>query len=134
MQGLGATGIMASGYTEIESRRFLLSELQYVSDVISLDVYVPNPQPNDYWVGNLGMGLRCFDSGISMYLGNVDLTHLFREEFNNVRFTLPPDALQALKSDAGECSFSVYLNVNNGAGLFLLDNMGFVKKIEVAGR
>ena len=85
-------------------------------------------------LSNLGMGLRCFDSGISMYLGNVDLTHLFREEFNNVRFTLPPDALQALKSDAGECSFSVYLNVNNGAGLFLLDNMGFVKKIEVAGR
>lgn len=134
MQGLGAVGVMASGYTEIESRRFSPAELQYVSDVVSLDVYVPNPQPNDYWVGNLGLGLRCPDSGISAYFGNVDLTHLFREEYNKVQFALQPEVLSVLKSGAGECVFSVYLNVSNGAGLFLLDNMGFVKKIEMAGR
>lgn len=133
-QGLGAVGVLASGYTEIVSRRFSPNELQYVSDVISLDIYVPNPQPNDYWVGNLGLELRCPDSGISEYLGNVDLTHLFREEYNNVQFALPPEALSTLKSGAGECVFSVYLNVTDGAGLFLLDNMGFVKKMELAGR
>ena len=28
----------------------------------------------------------------------------------------------------------IYLNVNNGAGLFLLDNMRFIRLIEFAGR
>lgn len=134
-QGLGATGVVASGYNEIKSRSFTPSELKYVSSVVSLDIYVPNPQPNDYWVGSVGLGLNCPDRGInSMNLGSADLTHMFREEFNNVQFTLPNEALAALRYGVGECSFSIYLNVNNGAGTFLLDNMGFVQIFEVAGR
>lgn len=134
-QGLGATGVVASGYNEIKSRSFTPSELKYVSSVVSLDIYVPNPQPNEYWVGSVGLGLNCPDRGIySMNLGSADLTYMFREEFNNVQFTLPNEALAALRYGVGECSFSIYLNVNNGAGTFLLDNMGFVQIIEVAGR
>lgn len=134
-QGLGAAGLVASGYTEIKSRSFALSELKFVSNIISLDVYVPNPQPNDYWVGDIGLNLSCPDLGInSMYLGNVNLTHMFREEFNNIQFTIPEEVVMNLRYGIGECSFSIYLNVNNGAGTFLLDNMGFVNVLEVAGR
>jgi len=134
-QGLGAAGVTASGFTEIKSRSFALSELKFVSNIISLDVYVPNPQPNDYWVGDIGLNLSCPDLGInSMYLGNVNLTHMFREEFNNIQFTIPEEIVMNLRYGIGECSFSIYLNVNNGAGTFLLDNMGFVNILEVAGR
>lgn len=133
-EGLGAAGIMASGYTEIRSRIFTPSELEYISNIISLDVYVPNPQPNDYWVGSVGLGLDCSDGGLgSVYLGNVELTHMFRKEFNNVQFLLPNEAVAALHYGIGKCFFSIYMNVNNGAGLFLLDNMGFVRMLEVAG-
>lgn len=133
-EGLGAAGITASGYTEIKSRPFMPSELEYISNTIALDVYVPNPQPNDYWVGNVGLGLDCPDGGFGlMFLGNVELTHMFREEFNSVQFLLPNEAVAALRYGIGECSFSIYMNVNNGAGLFLLDNMGFVRMLEVAG-
>lgn len=135
IQGLGATGVMASGYTEIQSRSFVPSELEYISNVISLDVYVPNPQPNDYWVGDIGLSLSCPDNGIySMHLGRADLTHMFREEYNNVQFTMPNEAIAVLRDGVGKCSFSIYLNVNNGAGTFLLDNMGFINILEVAGR
>lgn len=134
-QGLGAAGVTASGFTEIKSRSFALSELKFVSNIISLDVYVPNPQPNDYWVGDIGLNLSCPDLGInSMYLGNVNLTHMFREEFNNIQFAIPEEVVMNLRYGIGECSFSIYLNVNNGAGTFLLDNMGFVNVLEVAGR
>ena len=135
MEGLGATGIIASGFSELKSRSFTPSELDYVSNTISMDVYVPNPQPNDYWVGDISMTLNCPDSDInSLYLGRVDLTHMFREEYNNVQFSLPDEAVAALRYGVGECSFSIYLNVNNGAGMFLFDNMGFVNILQVAGR
>lgn len=135
IQGLGATGVMASGYIEIKSRLFTPAEFEYVSDVISMDVYVPNPQPNDNWIGNVGLGLSCPDIGFnSVYLGNVDLTNMFREEYNDVQYMLPNEIVSALQYGIGECFFSIYLNVNNGAGLFLFDNMGFVRTLEVAGR
>lgn len=59
---------------------------------------------------------------------------MFREEFNNIQFTIPEEIVMNLRYGIGECSFSIYLNVNNGAGTFLLDNMGFVNILEVAGR
>lgn len=133
IEGLGATGVMGSGYMEIKSRNFTPSELEFVSNVISLNLYVPNPQPNDYWVGSIGMGISCPDNGIySMHFGDRDLTHMFREEYNNVQFNLPESVISALRYGVGECYFSIYLNVNNGAGLFLLDNMGFLMALEVA--
>lgn len=133
MEGLGATGVNASGYVVVTSRNFDPSEIDFATSTISVDVYVPNPQPNDYWVGELSMTLSCPENGIqSLYLGGQDLTHMFREEFNNVQFTVPAQALAALRYGVGECNISVNLNVNNGSGLFLLDNMGFVKAIEIA--
>jgi hypothetical protein len=136
IQGLGATGVNISGYNEIRSRSFYPAELKFVSNVISLDVFVPNPQPNDYWVGDISIGLNCPDIGInSVHLGEVQsLTHMFRNEYNNVQFLIPDEIVSALRYGVGKCSFSVYLNVNNGAGLFLLDNMGFVNVYEVAKR
>ena len=136
IQGLGATGVNISGYNEIRSRSFYPAELKFVSNVISLDVFVPNPQPNDYWVGDISIGLNCPDIGInSVHLGEVQsLTHMFRNEYNNVQFLIPDEIVSALRYGVGKCSFSVYLNVNNGAGLFLLDNMGFVNVFEVAKR
>lgn len=96
---------------------------------------MPNSQPNEYWVGDIGLSLSCPDNEIySMHLGSADLTHMFREEYNNVQFTIPNEAIAVLRDGAGECSFSIYLNVNNGAGTFLLDNMGFINILEVAGR
>lgn len=134
-QGLGATGVVASGYTEMKSRTFAPSELKNLSNVVSLDIYVPNPQPNNYWVGDIGLSLNCPDLGInSMYLGNVNLTHLFRNQFNTIQFTITEKIMGKLRYGVGTCSFSIYLNVGNGAGLFLFDNMGFVNILEVASR
>jgi hypothetical protein len=134
-QGLGATGILASGYTELKSSSFTPSEIKDLSNIIALDVYIPNPQPNEFWIGDINLTLSCPDNGIySMNLGSINLTHMFREEYNTIQFLLPNEAVTALSYGINECFFSIYLNVNNGAGLFLLDNMRFIRLIEFAGR
>ena len=134
-QGLGATGILASGYTELNSSSFTPSEIKDLSNIIALDVYIPNPQPNEFWVGDINLTLSCPENGIhSMNLGSINLTHMFREEYNTIQFLLPNEAVTALSYGINECFFSIYLNVNNGAGLFLLDNMRFIRLIEFAGR
>lgn len=60
-----------------------------------------------------------------MHLGNADLTRMFREEYNNIQFTIPNEVVAELRDGAGECSFSIYLNVNNGGGDIPARQYGF---------
>ncbi len=126
-QGTASLGVLASGYAEISSRAFDPAELGAVSSVLSVDVFVPDEQPNPYWMGALQAYATCPAAGIyDAYLGQQDLTFLFRGEFNTVEFPpLPPEVVAAFSSPGQACWFKLALNVNEGSGEHLLDNLAF---------
>jgi hypothetical protein len=124
--GSAAFGIVGSGYKLITSRPFSTTELRTVGTELGLDVYIPNPQPNQYWVGAVQLFLTCPTANIyNQYLGQQDLTHLFPEEFNTLKFPLTPAVRTALLGNHSNCRISIALNVNNGSGEFVIDRLGF---------
>lgn len=126
-QGTASLGVQASGYAEILSRAFDPAELGAVSSVLSVDVFVPTEQPNPYWMGAIQAYATCPAVGIyDAYLGQEDLTFLFRGEFNTVEFPpLPAEVVTAFSTPGQACWFKLALNVNDGSGEHLLDNLAF---------
>ena len=132
-EGDGALGVGGGGWMAIQSREFYVSELAGVSDILSFDLYVPDPQPNEYWVGTVALLLSCPEDGMSSELvGQQDLTYMFREEYNSIQFSLLDSVQEVLSGGTGPCQVELDLNVNNGAGQFIFDNMGFVQNTELA--
>jgi Zinc dependent phospholipase C len=124
--GAAAFGIVANGYKLITSRPFSTSELQTVGTEMGLDLYIPNPQPNPYWVGQVQLFVTCPTANIyNQFLGQQELTHLFRQEFNTLSFPLSPAIRSALLGNHHNCQISIAINVNNGSGEFILDRLGF---------
>jgi hypothetical protein len=126
-EGLTALKVNASGFMHLVSPELRSYELSVASGKLNVDVYVPDPQPNPWWIGNVAAYLDCPAGGIyNLYLGQKDLTHLFRNEYNSVVFDISPENVARLKQSVVGCRVNVDLNVTNGPAPFLLDKMGFV--------
>ena len=124
--GTASLGVTSGGYTEIVSRPFAPSELPGVTSTLSVDVFVPAQQPNPWWIGSLQAFVSCPASNVNdAYLGEADLTHLFRDEFNTITFPGLPSYVTAALAGTGSCRLKLALNTPTGAGEYLLDNLAF---------
>jgi len=120
-----ALGVEASGWTVLTSRAFATSELPPPTTTLGIDVYIPDPQPNPWWVGELRLLLSCPSVDVhNVFVGNRPLQNLFPNEYNHLTFELPVD-VQAALSSSTICALDIILNTQNGAGRFLLDRLGF---------
>ncbi|HEX3763324.1 MAG TPA: FG-GAP-like repeat-containing protein [Kofleriaceae bacterium] len=127
-EGSASLGIPASGWTELNSAPFSTSSLRPASGIFGVDLFVPGSQPNPSWVGDLQIYLTCPSTTLSNRLiGQQSLTSTFWGEFNPLSFPLPPDVQAVLSGDHADCTARVTLNVNPDAGIWMLDNMGFVQ-------
>jgi hypothetical protein len=125
--GNASLSLTGSGYKVVTSRVFSTTEILAVGNDLNLDLFVPDPQPNPYWVGQAQVFLTCLSAGLNnAYLGQRELTHLFYGEFNSLLFTLPSNVRSALLGAYHDCRFNLVLNVNAGSGQFLFDKLGFV--------
>lgn len=126
-EGATAMQVNAAGFMHLLSPELRAFELSIATKDVNVDVHVPDPQPNQWWVGNIGAYVDCpFDGIYNQPIGQKDLTHLFRMEYNTVRFEIPATLLPRIKSSIGGCRFFVDMNVTNGPAPFILDKMGFV--------
>jgi hypothetical protein len=123
----GTASMLVTGKADFRSVSFNTWQLTNITNKLNVEVYVPNPQPNKWWLGALQLSFDCPEAGVyNQYLGQKDLTHLFRNEFNSVVFDLSAETVARLKANAGGCTFQYSLNVNNGSGQWFFDKMGFI--------
>lgn len=117
--------VEASGWTIVNSRWFSTAELPTPTSKVGVDVFVPFPQENPWWTGEVRLELTCPDAEVyDAFVGNRSLTHLFLDEFNHVTFDVPPEVGAAL-AEPGTCRARLILNVMDDAGTFRLDRLGF---------
>lgn len=120
-----ALSIETNGWSVVTSRQFQAQDLPPVTARIGFDLFVPEPQPNPWWTGDLQLRLTCPNAGVyDLMLGQKNMTHFFQDEYNHVSFNIPTAALSALSS-GHSCRFSFVLNTAGQAGTFLLDRLGF---------
>jgi hypothetical protein len=130
-EGIGATSVDINGWISVKSVEFSTNSLEQISDKINLSLFVPKPQPSQWWVGNVSLGLSCPSANLwDVNLGQQGLQWVFQGEYNSLLFDLTPAAINALKTANVTCQWKINLSLNNQAGVYILDNMGFVNPIE----
>ncbi len=126
MQGQQALKVVSGGWNTVVSRNFSTSELPAVSSSTSFDLFVPDPQPNQWWVGSVALSFNCPSAGLyNVQIGQSDLSKMFWGEYNQVKFDLPEAVKTALLGNHTDASWSFALNTNV-SGDFALDNFGFI--------
>lgn len=91
-----------------------------------LVVAPPANQPNPSWLGDLQIFVSCPSAGVfNAPLGTRGLTGLAAGEFSTLTYDVPADVVAVLSGAHPDCALSFALNVNAGAGTWVLDNLGF---------
>lgn len=124
-QGCGALGIRGEGYLPINSAPFVASGLT-LNAAVSVDLFIPNNQPNQSYLGALQMYLSCPSLNASNeYIGQVELTGKPQNAYSTLRFPLPGQVMTTLQQGGSDCSWGFALNVNQTNQTWILDNLRF---------
>jgi hypothetical protein len=124
-QGCGALGISGSGYLPINGASFATSNVS-PNNALSVDLFIPSNQPNQFYLGALQMYLSCPSGNVfNQYIGQVELTGKPQNQFSTLRFPLPSATLSTLHQPLNDCAFSFALNVNQTNRTWILDNLRF---------
>jgi hypothetical protein len=124
-QGCGALGIQGQGYMPITSAPFVAAGLT-LNSAVSVDLFIPNNQPNQFYLGALQMYLTCPSlNAFNEYIGQVELTGKPQNAYSTLRFPLPSQVTNTLKQGASDCSWGFALNANQTNRTWILDNLRF---------
>ena len=124
-QGCGALGIQGSGFMPINSTPFGAGGLT-VTNALSVDLFIPNNQPNQFYLGALQMYLSCPSVGSNnQYIGQVELTGKPQNAYSTLRFPLPSEVKATLAKAAKDCAWGFALNANPTNRTWILDNLRF---------
>jgi len=124
-QGCGALGVTGQGFLAINGASFSTQQIT-VTPALSVDLFIPDHQPNPFYVGALQVHLSCPSGNVfNQYVGQVELTGKPQNRYSTLRFPLPAVAQSTLRRALDDCSFSLGLNVNPTGRSWFLDNLRF---------
>ena len=124
-QGCGALGIAGQGYMTIASAPFATSALT-LGPALSVDLFIPGNQPNQFYLGALQMYLTCPSANVfNAYIGQDELTGKPQNAYSTFRYPLPSNVTGTLQQPLGDCSVGFALNVNQTGRTWILDNLRF---------
>jgi hypothetical protein len=129
-EGDSSLVLKGTNYMEFQSAVFSSADIDYYSNELSLDVYVPTPLTDSY----IGM-IQLYFTAPGAYKNHewvtqVDMKDLKPGQWNTVTFTLPAWVVDILKGNYNDLVLGMTLNTNQ-TGYFRLDNLRFTGSLVV---
>jgi len=119
-EGSAALSVTTNGYTQLNSAA--LSTLSSTSPTLSVDF---RPSAALAW-GQVQLVVDAPSRGLySAYLGQVSVQGLPVNTFSRLDFNVPPSVLQALTGSYSDLRFQLSINIPQGSGAVVLDNLRF---------
>jgi hypothetical protein len=126
-QGAASLNLTGGGWLVVQTLPMKTMDISNETIHLAVDIYVPDGQPNPWWVGSIAMVANSISAGVyNSYMGNFELTPLPRGRFSTLTFNVPLNVLAALQGDFNDFDLSFQFSVPSGAPPFLLDNLRFV--------
>ncbi len=126
--GLQSLAVTGCGWLEISSPQFAASLLPAVDESITFDFFVPEDQPNPWWIGDIGVLISIPSAGIyHTWLGQQLLNDAERGVWLGGEISLPPYIQQALEGEAQDVSVHLVVNTSSCAQPLLIDNIRFAE-------
>lgn len=125
-QGAASLQVAGGNWFTIESGPLKTLDITGETTHLAVDVYVPDNQPNPYWVGTVALVANCISAGVyNAYIGNVELTPLPRGQFSTLTFNIPTNVLAALQGDYSDFTIRFEISVAPNPPPLLFDNLRF---------
>lgn len=121
--GNSSVGLSGGGYRVISS--VPISDLGPVLDEATLDIFIPEEQPNQWWWGSVGLYVSIPSKGLTnVMIGEEPLTGRPTGEFSTLSFSFS-EAIKSLIEAGGyaDLSFSIAFNLPFGAATHFFDNL-----------
>ncbi|HEX3047097.1 MAG TPA: C25 family cysteine peptidase [Bacillota bacterium] len=126
-EGTSSLKLNGTGYMAIRSTVFSSWEIRTYSNQMSLDIYLPSPPTNPYWLGAVELIITAPSAGIyDQSLGQIQLTGLPVGQWNTIQFTLPPNIVNLFSGSYSDIQISLSVNTSQVASNpYRLDNLRF---------
>jgi hypothetical protein len=122
VEGEASLALSNLGYVELTSAA--LPSLAVIDGNVTIDLLLPNEQPNPYWLGQLQLFVDCPSASVNnAYVGASELTGLPLNVFNRIQFTLPSNVTAAMAVPHSDLRLKVVLNVPQNSATYLLDRL-----------
>ncbi len=126
-QGAAAVQISGNGYAELTNTTPLTSNDVTIRARFLIDLFIPTVQPNPYWMGQLQLFFTCpSHSVLHQFVGQQDLTGLSVGAFHTIEIAVPANLLSAMQGTFNDLTLGVALNVDQGCGPHVFDNIRFL--------
>jgi hypothetical protein len=123
-EGLTSLELEGTNYMVIKSPVFASQDLYYYANELSLDVYIPTPQSNPYWIGAVQLYFQAPSAKIyNQYIGQVELTGLKAGAWNTIRFNLPSNIMKLLTGSYSDIFTTIAFNTGHTGDAFRIDNL-----------
>ncbi len=125
---LNGTGYMAAATTV-----FSANEIRTYSDRLNLDIYMPSPASNPYWLGHVLLFINCPSAGVfNQYIGLVELTGLSLDSWQTLNFMLPSHIIDLFAGSSSDIRISVVVNTSqSSASPYRIDYLRFGGEVMV---
>jgi len=125
--GEASLSVSGTGYVELESRPLNTSYLAEVTNLLSIELAVPDVVTNPYWQGTLQLFVSCPSANIyNAFQGQIDLAQATLGDYNQLVFDLDNSVVSAFAAIGQICSLKFSLNVPEGSGAYHFDHVTFV--------
>lgn len=119
-EGTSSLAVTPNGYASYQSDRIAFPP---ETRAIALDAFLPAPAPQ-WWAGNIQLFVDCPTRNVwGRYVGQIELSGLARGVFTRMTFTFSEATRTQLANGCDALELRVVLNVPNGSGTYLLDNL-----------
>lgn len=120
--GEASLDVAGSGYMVVVGSDMPVSNFAD-KDEITVDVFIPEEQPNPYWVGAVQTFLTCSSGELqNRFVGQTELTNLPRGQFNTAVHPISSEIQDEIPAQ-GSCRVDIALNVNQTSTPFSLDRL-----------
>lgn len=131
-EGNSALSVFTPGWRQIVSREVNTNEIGWISDEVTLDVFIPSDPVNPWWIGTVRLDVVVPSSNKQFQFGSeFNLTKLMRGGFNTVSFPVPPELKTIIQEPHPDIQFLITLNTSTPVFLDKMQFAGNLQKNEV---
>jgi hypothetical protein len=125
-EGYASLKLDGTNYMVLKSPVFGSQDIHYYSNQLSLDVYIPDPQTNPYWIGAVQLYFEAPGASVNnQYVGQVELTGLKVGQWNTIQFSLPSNIVNLFSGSYSDIFMTVAFNTGHTGESFRIDNLRF---------
>lgn len=129
-EGESSMMLVGTNYMEFQSAVFSSADIDYYSNQLSLDVYVPSPQTDPNYTGMIQLYVSVPSANHNHeYVVQADLNGLTPGQWHTVTFALPSWVVDLFKGNYNDIVIGMTLNTNQTGDSFRIDNLRFTGTI-----